>query len=96
MWNDQDTSSYFDILNKYSEKIIIEVAAHDHFSDLRYHENKHPSKEVPSISHNLIVSPGITPMKSQNPGFAVLDVDEVTQIPQNYKLTFVELEKTYG
>jgi hypothetical protein len=32
-------NEYFDLLLEFKDKIVIEVAAHDHYSDLRYHSN---------------------------------------------------------
>ena len=28
---------YFELIEKYREKIIIEVGGHDHYADVRYH-----------------------------------------------------------
>ena len=36
MWYDGFNSAYFSMLEMYRDKIIIEVAGHDHFADLRY------------------------------------------------------------
>ena len=55
---------YFNLWNKYEKKIILEVGAHDHFEDLRvdYTDPTHPTR-------NLFIPTGITPIKSQLPGF---------------------------
>lgn len=42
------------------------------------------------------MSPGISPNKEENPGFAVFEVNETTLVPHSLKMTFMELEKTYG
>jgi hypothetical protein len=57
---DEFNSQYFDILDKYRESIIVEVAAHDHYTDLRYHENSDFFGKYQY--HNMIVSPGVTPI----------------------------------
>jgi hypothetical protein len=73
LWNDDQNVSYFNILTEYSDKVILEVGAHDHFSDLRYHEDsfdfsgKSSLKEgkvskSKSYLHNLIVNPGVSPI----------------------------------
>ena len=51
---------------------------HDHFGDLRYHS----SDNVPGMSdtdvkfdfRNMLVAPGVTPNKGQNPGVAMFEV----------------------
>ena len=39
MWDENLAETYFNIIQKYHDKIIIEVGAHDHFSDVRYHSS---------------------------------------------------------
>ena len=39
-WNEEFSKIYFGIVNKYHQKIIMEIGAHDHTSDLRYHEGE--------------------------------------------------------
>ena len=99
LWTDDDTTTYFDLISKYSDKIIIEVVGHDHYSDLRYHDNSNSASSLLGTSesnHNMIVSPGVTPIDTINPGFATFEVDDSTLTPENLQLTFVELSKTYG
>ena len=85
---------YFDILSKYSDKIIIEGVAHDHYSDLRYHSSVGTSSNSKSFYHSMLVSPGVTPIDGQNPGVAVFDIND--GVASNLVLHFVELERTYG
>lgn len=63
---------------------------------MRYHDNSLTLADVPSYTHNILVNPGVTAIDAINPGFSTFEVDESTLIPNNLKLTFVELEKTYG
>jgi hypothetical protein len=44
----------------------------------------------------LLVSPGVTPISGANPGFATFTVNDATLAPENWELTFLALEKTYG
>jgi len=44
--------------------------------------------------HNIIVAPGITPNKDQQPGITVLDVNN--GIPENLRMTFLDLSKYIG
>lgn len=70
---------------------MIEVSAHDHFADLRYHSDDGIISK--SFYHNMIVAPGISPVKNQNPGYAVFSVDSATLVPSNLKLVFLPLTK---
>ena len=46
--------------------------------------------------HNMLVSPGVTPIDSQNPGVATFEIDQTTLAPQNLQITFLSLDKTFG
>ena len=56
LWLEPFNTKYFEILKKYSDKIIIELTGHDHFASLRTHE-----LGGGQFYHNLFVAPGITP-----------------------------------
>ena len=69
--------------------------AHDHYSDVRYHtESDATGKKY--YFHNMLVSPGVTPINGQNPGVATFTIDGTTLAPQDWKLHFLDLERTYG
>lgn len=72
-------------MSKYIDKIAITVAGHSHFSDLMFSEGY----------HNTLISPGLTPLRGNNPGYAILSVDTATLIPTNVEMTFLNLEETY-
>lgn len=40
LWTDTYNSRYFDLLLQYPSQLIIEIAGHDHWEDLRSYENK--------------------------------------------------------
>jgi hypothetical protein len=52
----------FSILYQFRNQIVIEVSAHDHFADVRYHSNGDDTNK--DFYHNLIVAPGISPEKN--------------------------------
>ena len=66
-WHSEFASRYFQILRDNPDAVIIEVFAHDHYGDLRYHSSHHvadlPDTEDKFDFHNLFVAPGITPNK---------------------------------
>lgn len=70
-------TKYTDLLLEFKDRLIIEVSAHDHFADVRFHS----AGSKGGFYHNLIVSPGISPIKNQNPGYAVFNIDASTLIP---------------
>lgn len=55
---------YFDLFEKNKSKIVLEVAGHDHFEDLRTNYDKDGTP-----FRNLFIATGITPNKSNLPGF---------------------------
>lgn len=40
LWTDTYNTRYFDLLLQYPSQLIIEIAGHDHWEDLRSYENK--------------------------------------------------------
>ncbi len=68
---------YFNILAEFRDSIILEVSAHDHYSDVRYHTDK----AAGFYYHNMLVSPGVTPIDHSNPGVATFEVDSKTLTP---------------
>lgn len=80
MWKDQFVSGYLDILRTYSDQVILEIGGHDHYADLRFHSSWDVAglKNTPAEFkfHNLMVAPGISPNKGQNPGVATFDISD--------------------
>lgn len=89
-FNDQ----YFNLLLEFKDKIIIEVSAHDHYGDLRYHSNGDSSNK--QFYHNLLVSPGLTPIDGSNPGVAFFEIDGTDLVPHSLKFLFLNLQTTYN
>ena len=54
---------YFKIMEKYKDRIIIELAGHDHFLSLRSHKEAEND-----YFHNIMVNPSITAWYKNNPG----------------------------
>jgi hypothetical protein len=55
---------YFSMLRDYHDVVIIEVASHDHYSDLRYHSSNNvldlPDPAVKFDFHIILIAPGVT------------------------------------
>jgi hypothetical protein len=62
---------------------------------VRYHSSGDTSY-IKYFYHNLLISPGVTPIDGSNPGFAVYEVDNVSFDPHNLVLHFIPIEQTYG
>lgn len=92
---DTYNEAFFELLATYRDSIVLEVTAHDHYSDVRYHTSADTTTPT-FYYHNMFVSPGVTPINGQNPGVAMFEVDEKTLSPQNLQLYFIELSRTYG
>ena len=100
LWADKPTKTYFDILRKYKDRVIVEVGGHDHFSSVRYHSTKNvfdlPDPEGERLNfHNLIIAPSFTPWYRNNPAVSVMEIDE-QQIPRNFRSTYWNLGDTIG
>ena len=78
LWHEANAERYFQILRDNADAVIIEVFAHDHFADLRYHSSDNvfdlPDTDVKFDFHNLIVAPGVTPNKGNQPGVAMFEI----------------------
>ncbi len=70
---------YFSMLRDYHDVVIIEVAGHDHYADLRYHSSNNvldlPDPAVKFDFHNILISPGVTTWDEQNPGVAYFEIN---------------------
>ena len=58
-------------MDKYSDKVVMEIGGHDHWEDLRVFDR---TKKGPI--RNLMVSTGVSPDHGQLPGFSTLKIDE--------------------
>lgn len=70
---------------------MLEVAAHDHFQDLRYYSEK--SGET---YRNLLLASGISPNKGQLPGFNTFTIDLEEGVAKDLVLTSIDITKAYG
>ena len=91
MWQDEPNLEYFRILDEYKDRILLELAGHDHFASLRAHMN-----DEWEVYHNLFVAPSITPWYKNNPGVTSFEITDDTLIPQKLRTTFLNLRKTLG
>ena len=91
---------YFELLQRYKDKVIIEVGGHDHFTSMRYHTTRGilDTDESPddSLFHNILVNPSLTPWYANNPGVSAIEIDEETLVPHNYQATYMNLKPTIG
>lgn len=81
------------------EAVIIEVMGHDHFGDLRYHSSDNvpgmKDSDVKFDFRNMLVAPGVTPNKGNNPGVAMFEVSS-DGVPSNLQFEFIDLVPQLG
>ncbi len=67
---------------------------------MRYHSSQNVADLKDTATkfdfHNLIVAPGSTPYDDSNPGVAHFEIDEITLVPQNLRLEFININNTLG
>mmetsp|Transcript_15023 Transcript_15023/g.18994 ORF Transcript_15023/g.18994 Transcript_15023/m.18994 type:complete len:177 (-) Transcript_15023:133-663(-) len=72
---------------------------HDHYADLRYHSSDNVLDLEHTDSkfdfHNMLVAPGITPNKGNQPGVAVFEVSDAG-VPSNLRFEFMDLVSQVG
>lgn len=100
MWNTYPNAVYFEILEHYKDRIIIEFGGSDHLASLRYHTNRDIADTTPALDddtlyHNMVVVPSISPWFYNNPATSVVEIDEHL-IPRNMKSTYMNLRPTIG
>mmetsp|Transcript_20175 Transcript_20175/g.24903 ORF Transcript_20175/g.24903 Transcript_20175/m.24903 type:complete len:147 (-) Transcript_20175:421-861(-) len=102
MWFTYPNNTYFDLMSKYKDKIIIEVGGHDHFSSMRYHTSSDildtavPATADANLFHNILVNPSVSPWHSNNPGISAFEIDDETLLPHSYHASFLNLQHTIG
>ena len=95
MWEDLPNTVYFDLLHRFKDRVVIELAGHDHFASLRSHEATDGS-----FYHNIFVAPSITPWYSNNPGVSSFRIEKRDAdgdwVPLGLRSTFLNLNATIG
>lgn len=80
LWSNHSNSRYFELLRKYKDRVIIELAGHDHFTAMRYHSSSGvldlPDPEPAFNFHNLLIAPSITPWYGNNPGISAFEISD--------------------
>ena len=102
-WEDEYNNRFDDIMKKYGDKVLMLNGAHTHISDVRASYKietpassksflKTPeSEKIPYYAN--FVSPSISPIFLNNPGFASFNIDKTTI--NNITMHFLELDMTY-
>jgi hypothetical protein len=78
-----------DLMLKYKNRIILEIGAHDHWSDIRYiNDNTY------GPFRSLFVAPAISPIRGQMPGYAYLEINN--GVAQNPHMVSLDITASYG
>ena len=99
MWHGDYTQRYFELLRNYADQVVLEVAGHEHITDIRYHSSHNvfdlPDPEEKFLFHNLFIAPGVTPWYHQNPGVALFEISDDC-IPHSLKFEFINMMSFKG
>lgn len=91
LWGNDYKNRYFDMLLKYKDQLIIELAGHDHWEDLRYYEDSDGN-----AYRNLFIATGVSLDHNQLPGFNTMKIDETSKIPKDLEETVLDVTYVYG
>lgn len=91
MWNDDYNKRYFDLMLKYKDRLVIELAGHDHWEDFRLYVDKDGNK-----FRNMFIASGIGMDHRQLPGFNTMKIDEQSLLPKDFRETILDVTKAYG
>ena len=90
LWKDDYMTKYFDLLSKYEDNIIIEVAGHDHWQDLRVNRDENGNHR------NLLIASSISLRYRNLPGFNTFRIDTDRLVAYNLVETTLDVTATYG
>lgn len=90
MWHSKATRVYIDLIEKHKDRIILELAGHDHFASLRTHKLGEDD-----FFHNLLVAPSITAWYDNNPAVSAFRIDNELK-PVQLRSSFFNLKATIG
>ena len=90
-WYENFTTSFFEILDKYENKVSLIIGAHIHQADLR----APMSSKFSDLSIPLLSSPSVSPIFMNNPGYSMLDFnyndDNDDSLEIDYNWRFMQL-----
>ena len=89
LWRLDYTETYFKMMLKYVDKIVLEVGAHDHWMDLRYFESNSYAPYRP-----LFVAPGVSMNHDNFPGYSTFEIHNGK--PSNLVLRTMDITNTIG
>lgn len=93
-WKENDYQQrYFKLMEEHRDKIVFEVAGHDHLSDFRTNKIEGTTDQY---YLNKVIFPGFTSATFQMPGYATFWYDTDTGKATEVKMTFVNLQDSYG
>jgi len=90
-WKEPWNQRYFDMMKKHRDRVIIELAGHDHWEDLRVDTDDDGTE-----FRNLFIANGVTPLMKQMPGFNTMKIDGKTLKPKELKQTILDISPTWG
>jgi hypothetical protein len=91
IFNETWNIKFIDLFKKYQHKVILEIAGHDHWEDLRMIKTRRGVEYRP-----LLILTGVSPVFGQLPGFNTLKINTEKYIATNLVEYSLDITKTYG
>lgn len=91
LWTKNYNDKYFEMVKKHRDRIVIELAGHDHWEDLRMLYDKDGSEY-----RNLFIGNGVTPNFGQMPGFNTMKIDGQNMKPKELMQTILNIRPSWG
>jgi len=91
LWDTNWNKKYFDLLKDNKDRLVIELAGHDHWEDLRMYLDKDGN-----AYRNMFVATGVGMDHNQLPGFNTMKIDGKTSVPKDLKEYILDITPTFG
>jgi hypothetical protein len=90
LWMKDQETHYFDLFQQHQDRIILEVAGHDHWGDVRYNDAKE------GVYRNMFIPIAVGMNQGNLPGFSTFTIDKDTFEPSGLEISSLDIQATYG
>lgn len=91
LWFSTNNDHYFDLFEANQKQIVIEIAGHDHWEDVRVF-----NRDTKGAMRNIFIAAAVSPDHGQLPGFNTFKVDLDTFVPFDVVQTNSDITSVYG
>jgi len=89
LWGERYDKAFFNEVRDHMDKIIMEVAGHDHWLDVRSYNDKHGD-----TFRNLLIGNALSPVRGQMPGYSRFKIEG--QVAKGLIETSYDITDSYG